>query len=211
MGDARPGYAHCHPLTVQFTLFSPAVFQDRQRDLHSSFSLLVCLDTPMGIPLLCSVAQSRLTLCSPVDCSPTGSSLCPWRFSRQEYWSGLPCPPPGDLPNPGIDPRAPSLQADSLPSEPPGKPVAIPRGRKSSVSDVWDPDSSPARPCELGQLLGFCASLSWCRDMTSFSLGVCLGGSAFTFYGCTGSSLLGMGCLWLQRAGATLQLRCSDF
>jgi len=39
-------------------------------------------------------------------------------FSRQEYWSGLPCPPPGDLPNPGIKPRSPALQADSLPSEP---------------------------------------------------------------------------------------------
>ena len=43
-------------------------------------------------------------------------------FSRKEYWSGLPCPPPGDLPNPGIEPRFPALQADSLPSEPPGKP-----------------------------------------------------------------------------------------
>ena len=39
-------------------------------------------------------------------------------FSRQEYWSGLPSP--GDLPNPGIEPRSPVLQADSLPSEPPG-------------------------------------------------------------------------------------------
>ena len=43
-------------------------------------------------------------------------------FSRQEYWSGLSCPPPGDLPNPGIEPRSPALQVDSLPSEPPGKP-----------------------------------------------------------------------------------------
>ena len=40
-------------------------------------------------------------------------------FSRQEYWSGLPCPPPGDLPNVGIEPRSPALQADSLLSEPP--------------------------------------------------------------------------------------------
>ena len=44
-------------------------------------------------------------------------------FSRQEYWSGLPCPPPRDLPNPGIEPRSPTLQADFLPSEPPGKPL----------------------------------------------------------------------------------------
>ena len=42
-------------------------------------------------------------------------------FSRQEYWSGLPFPSPGDLPDPGIEPRSPTLQADSSPSEPPGK------------------------------------------------------------------------------------------
>ena len=41
-------------------------------------------------------------------------------FSRQEYWSGLPFLSPGDLPNPGIKPRSPTLQADVLPSEPPG-------------------------------------------------------------------------------------------
>ena len=41
-------------------------------------------------------------------------------FSRQEYWSGLPLPSPGDLPNPGIEPRSPPLPADSLLSEPPG-------------------------------------------------------------------------------------------
>ena len=43
-------------------------------------------------------------------------------FSRQEYWTGLPFPSPGDLPDPGIKPRSPALQADALPSEPPGKP-----------------------------------------------------------------------------------------
>ena len=41
-------------------------------------------------------------------------------FSRQEYWSGLPFPSPGDLPNPGIKPKPPTLQADALTSEPPG-------------------------------------------------------------------------------------------
>ena len=44
-------------------------------------------------------------------------------FSRQEYWSGLPFPSPDDLPNPGIEPGSPALQADTLPSEPPGKPL----------------------------------------------------------------------------------------
>ena len=46
-------------------------------------------------------------------------------FSRQEYWSGLPCPPPGDRPNPGIEPRSTSLQVDSLLSEPPKKPILV--------------------------------------------------------------------------------------
>ena len=48
--------------------------------------------------------------------------LCPGGFSRQEYWSGLPCPPPVDLPTLEIEPRAATLQMDSLSSEPPGKP-----------------------------------------------------------------------------------------
>ena len=46
-------------------------------------------------------------------------------FSRQEYWSGLPLPSPGDLPDPGIKPWSPTLQADALTSEPPGKPKLI--------------------------------------------------------------------------------------
>ena len=50
-------------------------------------------------------------------------------FSRQEYWSGLPFPSPGDLPNPGIEPRSSALQADALTSEPPGKPIQTPEGR----------------------------------------------------------------------------------
>ena len=59
-------------------------------------------------------------------------TLCPWTvacqaplsmgFSRQEYWNGLPFPSPGDLPDPGVKPGSPVLQADSLLSEPPGKP-----------------------------------------------------------------------------------------
>ena len=42
-------------------------------------------------------------------------------FSRPEYWNGQPFPSPGDLPDPGSEPRSPALQADSLPAEPPGK------------------------------------------------------------------------------------------
>ena len=47
----------------------------------------------------------------------------PMGFFRQEYWSGLPFPSPGVLPDPEIEPRSPALQVDSLPIEPPGKPV----------------------------------------------------------------------------------------
>ena len=61
------------------------------------------------------VAQSCLTLCDPVDSRQAPLSL---GFSRQESWSGLPFPPPGDLRNPGIERRSPALQADSLPFEP---------------------------------------------------------------------------------------------
>ena len=66
------------------------------------------------------VAQLCPTLCAPVDCSPSGSSV--HGFPRQEYWSGLPFLPPGDLPSPGTEPRFPALQADSLLAKPPGKP-----------------------------------------------------------------------------------------
>ena len=65
---------------------------------------------------------SRSVVCSPVGYSPPGFSdygVSPGK----NHWSGLPCPPPGDLPNPGIEPRSPTLEVDSLPSEPPGKPV----------------------------------------------------------------------------------------
>ena len=67
------------------------------------------------------VAQSCPTLCNPMDCIAyqVPQSM---EFSRQEYWSGLPFPSPRDLPDPGIEPGSSTLQADSLLSEPPGKP-----------------------------------------------------------------------------------------
>ena len=65
-------------------------------------------------------SQSCPTLCGPLDCSP--HAPLSMGFSRQGYWSGLPFPSPGDLPDPGTKPGSPALQADSLQSEPPGKP-----------------------------------------------------------------------------------------
>ena len=64
------------------------------------------------------VAQLCLTLCDLMDCSPPDSSV--HEFSRQEYWSGFPFSSPGDHPHLGMDLGSPALQADSLPSEPPG-------------------------------------------------------------------------------------------
>ena len=71
--------------------------------------------------------QSCLTLCDPVDCSPESSSV--QEFSRQEYWNGLPCPPPGDRPHPGLDcVSGISCIADRFfTSEPPGKPQFSPK------------------------------------------------------------------------------------
>ena len=56
-------------------------------------------------------------------------------FSRQECWSGLPFPSPGDLPDPGIKPGSPTLQADALPSEPPGKPSPPQKKKKKKKAE----------------------------------------------------------------------------
>ena len=64
--------------------------------------------------------QSHLTHCNPVDCSH--QAPLSMRFSRPGYWSRLPCTPPGDLPDPGMEPVSPALQEDPLPTESPGKP-----------------------------------------------------------------------------------------
>ena len=58
----------------------------------------------INIPVHAKSLQSCPTLCDPMDCTPPGSSV--YGFSRWEYWSGLPCAPPGDRPDPGINPRS---------------------------------------------------------------------------------------------------------
>ena len=65
-----------------------------------------------------------------------GQAPLSMEFSRQEYWSGLPFPSPGDLPNPGIELRSPTLQADGLSSEPPGKPLPA---NAEELRDGFDP------------------------------------------------------------------------
>ena len=83
------------------------------------------------------VAKPCLTLCDPMDCVAHQAPLS-IGFPRQEYWSGLPSPSPGDLPDPGLKPGSPALQADSLLSEPPRKASV----QMNTVKDL--PDSHSA-------------------------------------------------------------------
>ena len=68
--------------------------------------------------------------------------LCPWGFSRQEYWGGLPCSPPGDLPNPEIKPSSPTMQMDSLLTEPPGKPMNTGAGSLTLLQGIFPTQES---------------------------------------------------------------------
>ena len=80
-------------------------------------------DRTMLVPTLCGHAQSYLTLATPWTVPhqfPLSMGL-----SRQEYWSGLPFPPPGELPNPGIKPTSPALAGRFFTTEPPGKPTLL--------------------------------------------------------------------------------------
>ena len=84
---------------------------------------------------LCMCECVSVCVCVCFSCSAVSNSATPWtvacqaplfmEFSRQEYWSGLPYPPPGDLPHSGNEPGSPAPLADSLPSKPPGKPQNV--------------------------------------------------------------------------------------
>ena len=98
-----------------------------------------------GFALIVLVTQSCLTLCD-LPWTVAFQALLSMGFSLQKYWSMLPFPPLVDLPNSEIKPRSPTLQADSLPSEPPGKPSAAAAAAKSlqSCPTLCDPiDGSP--------------------------------------------------------------------
>ena len=140
MGQKSSQFVDCMQATQlgrQHNLKAPGIPSEQVcltwtgRDFHFVFfsflfflSLCVCVCVCVCV---CLVTQSRLTFCE----------LYPWGFNilhRQEYWSGYPFPSPGDLPNPSIEPRSSALQADSLPSEPPGKPMNTGSG---SLSILW--------------------------------------------------------------------------
>ena len=97
------------------------------------------------------VTQSCLTLATPrtVACQ----ALLSMGFSRQEYWSGLPFPSPGDLPDPGIESGSPALQADSLPTELRGQPWYI-----INYLKIWQHNTKMFyhHPISMGQEFGRC-------------------------------------------------------
>ena len=85
--------------------------------------------------VLCLVAQSCLSLCDPMDCSPPGSSVHGISQARIQEWVAIPSS--RGLPNPGIKPKSPSLQVDSLPPEPPGKPRNAEEGHLSLLQQIF--------------------------------------------------------------------------
>ena len=127
-------FEHIYEMTAaSYSVYIRAMFSSSQENSFSVSSLCPKLN------LICCVVwlaqKKRRTIsafseysalqCLVAQSCPTLSSvrlLCPWRFSRQGYWCGLPCPPPGYFPNPEIEPRSPALLVDSLSSEPPEKP-----------------------------------------------------------------------------------------
>ena len=96
--------------------------------LYIHIHLSIYLYIPAICPQLCP------TLCDPRGCSLPGSSVT---FSRQEYWSGLPFPFPGDLPHPGVKPMSPALAGGFFATEPLGKSYQLSECMLSSLSHVW--------------------------------------------------------------------------
>ena len=106
--EAAPDQSLC----AQVTSWGWASRREQERDRGSGLS--------QEEKVKVIVAQSCPTLCDPMDCSPSDSFV--HGIPQARCWSGLPFPPPGDLPNPGVEPGSPAQQADWLSSEPPGKP-----------------------------------------------------------------------------------------
>ena len=107
----------------------------------------------------------------------TISVQAPWGFFTWEYWSGLPWSPPGDLPNPGIEPRSSTLQVYSLPSEPPGKPKLWTSSSIQWLSHVRvfatheSQHTRPSCPSQTPEVrTNSCPSSQWCHPAISSSV-----------------------------------------
>ena len=98
----------------------------------------MCLVTQL-CPTLCKLLPARL--------------LCPWGFARQEYWNGKLFLYPRDHPSSGFKPRSSTLQADSLPSEPPGKPMNTGMDSLSLLQGIFPTQESNQGPLHCRQIL----------------------------------------------------------
>ena len=152
--------------------------------------LLVCYANYLCCMLSCSVMSEALR--------PHGLQaarhLCPWGFSRQEYSSGLTCPPPGNLPNPGIELKTPTLQADAF---------LIWATRKINYSYVinWNTTSYSSLPCSLHyshiDLLAIPLTYQTCYLQSLYLLSLYVACSSFRYsHGFTQSSAQTRELLW---------------
>ena len=117
---SNPGLLHCRQILYQLS---------HKGSLERELGTCISNKLPCGADA--AGPWTALWVARELSCSVMSDSLTPWTavcqaplsmgFSRQEYWRGLLCPPPGDLPDPWIKPGSPALQANSLQSEPPGK------------------------------------------------------------------------------------------
>ena len=108
-------------IELLFPALAGRLFTTEPSTLHSFFMVQAFTFSDLmttAIGYLCMCAQSCTTLWNPWTVAH--HAPLSMEFSRQEYWSGLPVPSQGDLPNPGIEPRSPTLQADSSPAKPQG-------------------------------------------------------------------------------------------
>ena len=133
--------------------------------------------------LSCSVMSDYLR---PYGLQPA-RLLCLWGCFRQEYWNRLPCPHLGDLPNPGMQPRSPTLQEDSLPAEPPGKPFC---SSHRFISEFWRKNGQYTFSlC----FLTFAPEVILVKLLTLF----CSHGPFFFYQKCFGGYLHAKECSWI--------------
>jgi len=127
-----------HPVCGGFFLPVTASVTEDPRPLSSPFLQLNLLLPPLCVHA--KLLQSCRTICNPMNCSPVARLLCPWGFSRQEYWSGLPCSPPGHLPDPGIELTSlmsPAFSGKVFTLVPLGKPLSIISTARISVANYY--------------------------------------------------------------------------
>ena len=143
-------YTHTHTYTFLFIIFHYGLSQNIEFSFLWYIIGSCCLSILYVIVCFClhaQLLQSCPTLCNTNNCSPPGSSV--HGFSRQEYWSGLPCPPPGYLPPPR-DHISCLLhwQAGSFPLGPPGKPFSPLSWGKSTSCTCKEEMASVLGPCD---------------------------------------------------------------